>query len=63
MYSILYTGSIDSTCRLWSTRKGEMIFQVNLPAPPQSLYISPGTPNDMLYITCQNRLLVMYTFV
>jgi len=56
---ILYTGSIDSTCRLWSTRKGKMIFQVNLPAPPQSLYITPGLSNDILYITCQNRLLVL----
>ncbi|ORX56127.1 WD40 repeat-like protein [Piromyces finnis] len=55
---ILYTGSIDSTCRLWSTRKGELIFQINLPAQPQSLIVTPGLPNDMLYVTCQNRLLV-----
>ncbi|ORX81866.1 WD40 repeat-like protein [Anaeromyces robustus] len=55
---ILYTGSVDSTCRLWSTRKGELIFQINLPDHPQSLYVTPGLSNDMLYVTCQNRLLV-----
>ncbi|OUM66644.1 hypothetical protein PIROE2DRAFT_6060, partial [Piromyces sp. E2] len=55
---ILYTGSIDSTCRLWSTRKGELIFQINLPAQPQSLMVMPGLSNDILYLTCQNRLLV-----
>jgi WD40 repeat protein len=55
---ILYTGSTDSTCRLWSTRKGELIFQINLPASPQSLYVTPGPANDMLYLSCQNRLLV-----
>ncbi|KAH9249197.1 hypothetical protein BASA81_013097 [Batrachochytrium salamandrivorans] len=30
---ITITGCMDSTCRLWSSRRGELLFQINTPAP------------------------------
>ncbi|KAI8839287.1 WD40-repeat-containing domain protein [Chytridium lagenaria] len=30
---ILISGSMDSTCRLWSCRRGDLLFQINMPSP------------------------------
>ncbi|KAJ3090898.1 hypothetical protein HK100_007325, partial [Physocladia obscura] len=43
---ICFTGSMDSTCRLWSCRRGDMLFQINMPAPVASVYMSLNS-NDM----------------
>ncbi|KAJ3101507.1 Transducin (beta)-like 3 [Phlyctochytrium planicorne] len=53
---ILVTGSMDSTCRLWSCRRGDLLFQINMPAPVQSLKMNPT--NDDVYVICMNRILI-----
>ncbi|KAI8894447.1 WD40-repeat-containing domain protein [Globomyces pollinis-pini] len=52
---ILITGSMDATCRLWSSRRGEPLFQINLPSPVTSIKVDF---NDRVYFSCVNRLLV-----
>ncbi|KAJ3021171.1 hypothetical protein HKX48_009091 [Thoreauomyces humboldtii] len=52
--SMVITGCMDSTCRLWSTRRGDMLFQINVPAPVSSIHVDE---NDAMYCVCQNRLL------
>ncbi|KAJ3386423.1 hypothetical protein HDU84_001556 [Entophlyctis sp. JEL0112] len=53
---ICVTGSMDATCRLWSCRRGDLIFQINVPAPVSSVFMSPIS-NEM-YAVCQNRVLI-----
>ncbi len=52
--AILATGSFDATCRLWSSWKGDLLFQINTPAPIQSIYI---TPDQCMYVGCQSHFL------
>ncbi|KNC98818.1 uncharacterized protein SPPG_05795 [Spizellomyces punctatus DAOM BR117] len=52
--SILITGCVDSTCRLWSVRRGDLLFQINVPAPVTSIFVDAV---DDMYCVCQNRLL------
>ncbi|KAI8904591.1 hypothetical protein DFJ77DRAFT_244630 [Powellomyces hirtus] len=52
--SIVITGCMDATCRLWSTRRGDMLFQINVPAPVSSIFVDE---KDDIYCVCQNRLL------
>ncbi|KAI9094644.1 WD40-repeat-containing domain protein [Phlyctochytrium arcticum] len=52
--SIAITGCIDSTCRLWSIRRGDLLFQINVPAPVTSIFVDAA---DDMYCACQNRLL------
>ncbi|KAI9203334.1 WD40-repeat-containing domain protein [Polychytrium aggregatum] len=54
MSDIVITGSMDSTCRLWSARRGDLLFQINTPAPVSCLLMtSPST----LMCVCLNRVL------
>ncbi|KAI9364468.1 hypothetical protein DFJ73DRAFT_419615 [Zopfochytrium polystomum] len=53
---IVITGSMDATCRLWSCRRGDLLFQINVPAPVSRLFVS--TNSEDLYVVCQNRILV-----
>ncbi|KAJ3025956.1 UNVERIFIED_CONTAM: Target of rapamycin complex subunit lst8 [Siphonaria sp. JEL0065] len=53
---ICVTGSMDSTCRLWSCRRGDLLFQINVPAPVSSVFSSPDS--DEMYLVCQNRVLI-----
>ncbi|KAI9007366.1 WD40-repeat-containing domain protein [Gaertneriomyces semiglobifer] len=52
--SIVITGCMDSTCRLWSTRRGDLLFQINVPAPVTSIFVDES---DDMYCVCQNRIL------
>ncbi|KAJ3153099.1 hypothetical protein HDU89_000727 [Geranomyces variabilis] len=52
--SMVITGCMDATCRLWSTRRGDMLFQINVPAPVSSIFVDE---KDEMYCVCQNRLL------
>ncbi|KAJ3339564.1 hypothetical protein HDU91_000993, partial [Kappamyces sp. JEL0680] len=52
---LLITGSMDSTIRIWSSRRGEPLFQINLPDPPLHLEVDY---QDRLYSSCSNRILV-----
>ncbi|KAJ3410356.1 hypothetical protein HDV05_003859 [Chytridiales sp. JEL 0842] len=52
---IVITGSMDSTCRLWSCRRGDLLFQINVPAPVSKICVSPSSEN--IYLICQNRML------
>ncbi|KAI8823149.1 WD40-repeat-containing domain protein [Fimicolochytrium jonesii] len=52
--SMLITGSTDATCRLWSTRRGDLLFQINVPAPVTAIHVGEG--GDMCCV-CQNRVL------
>ena len=49
---------MDSTCRIWSTRRGEQLFQVNLPAPVNQVQVDIY---QNIYCICQNRLVVLST--
>lgn len=49
---------MDSTCRLWSTRRGEQLFQINLPAPVTHIQVDL---NQNIYCSCLNRLVVFST--
>jgi hypothetical protein len=51
---IIVTGSLDATCRIWSSRRGEPLFQINMPAPITTIKVDF---NDNLYFGCINRLL------
>ncbi|KAI8802770.1 WD40-repeat-containing domain protein [Cladochytrium replicatum] len=51
---IVVTGSLDASCRLWSVRTGDLLFQVNTPAAVTELYLAPG---NRLFCACQKRLL------
>ncbi|KAJ3209277.1 hypothetical protein HDU67_006292 [Dinochytrium kinnereticum] len=53
---ILITGSMDSTCRLWSCRRGDLLFQINLPSPVTDLMVN--RTNEDLYVICLNRVLL-----
>jgi WD40 repeat protein len=53
--SILISCSLDCTIKLWSVRRGNLLFQINAPSPVTSLYIDSS---DKVYAACQNRLLV-----
>ncbi|KAJ3276915.1 hypothetical protein HK104_003585, partial [Borealophlyctis nickersoniae] len=55
MSDIIITGSMDSTCRLWSARRGDLLFQINVPAPVSSIAVDE---RDDMYCICQNRLLI-----
>ena len=46
---------MDSTCRLWSSRNGQLLFQINVPGPVQSLHVDM---RDYLYMSCLNRLVI-----
>lgn len=52
---ILITGSMDGTCRIWSSRRGDPLFQINMPAAVNLIRIDY---QDHLYFCCSNRLLV-----
>ncbi|KAL5032823.1 hypothetical protein BDEG_20886 [Batrachochytrium dendrobatidis JEL423] len=52
---ITVTGCMDSTCRLWSSRRGELLFQINTPAPVTMVQVDIC---DHIYLSCQNRLLI-----
>ncbi|KAJ3289644.1 hypothetical protein HDU79_003880 [Rhizoclosmatium sp. JEL0117] len=53
---ICITGSMDSTCRLWSCRRGDLLFQINVPAPVSSVISSMDS--EEMYLVCQNRVLI-----
>ncbi|KAJ3233678.1 Transducin beta-like protein 2 [Chytriomyces hyalinus] len=53
---IVATGSMDATCRLWSCRRGDLIFQINVPSAVSQVAFCPFS-ND-LYAVCENRMLV-----
>ncbi|KAL2918171.1 hypothetical protein HK105_202098 [Polyrhizophydium stewartii] len=52
---ITVTGSMDSTCRLWSSRRGELLFQINTPAPVTCIQVDL---RDYIFLACHNRLLI-----
>lgn len=56
--NIVVTGSMDSTCRLWSTKRGEQLFQINLPSPVSHIQVDF---NQHIYCACLNRLVVFST--
>jgi WD40 repeat protein len=56
--NLVITGSMDSTCRLWSTKRGEQLFQINLPAPITHIQVDL---NENIYCSCLNRLVVFTT--
>ncbi|TPX42556.1 hypothetical protein SeLEV6574_g05538 [Synchytrium endobioticum] len=53
--NIVVTGAADSTCRLWSARRGDLLFQINTPAPVTSIHVDE---TDRLFCICQSRLMV-----
>jgi hypothetical protein len=53
--SILVSCSLDCTIKLWSVKRGNLLFQINAPSPVTSIYIDAS---DKIYAACQNRLLV-----
>ena len=56
---ILITGSSDATCRLWSSRRGDLLFQINAPAAVIDIVTVPVAPGQTdLFAVCENRLLV-----
>ncbi|KAI8609392.1 WD40-repeat-containing domain protein [Chytriomyces sp. MP71] len=57
---IVITGSLDATCRLWSCRRGDLIFQINLPSAVSSVRVS--NISNHLYVACQNRMLEFEIF-
>ncbi|KAI8908947.1 WD40-repeat-containing domain protein [Gorgonomyces haynaldii] len=56
--NLVVTGSSDSTCRLWSPRRGEQLFQINLPGPITGLKVDH---NSNIYTICKNRMIVFST--
>ncbi|KAI8930281.1 WD40-repeat-containing domain protein [Entophlyctis helioformis] len=52
---ITITGSMDATCRLWSSRRGDLLFQINTPAPVTLIQVDL---RDFVYMSCQHRLLI-----
>jgi WD40 repeat protein len=52
---LLLTGSADATCRMWSTSKGDPLFQINLPYGVSSMHMDF---TDTLYLSCGSRLMV-----
>ena len=52
---MLVTGSLDSTVRIWSSRRGEPLFQINVPDPVPQIKLDF---NDTLYCSCSNRILI-----
>ena len=52
---MVVTGSTDSTCRLWSSRRGDLLFQINTPAPVTSIQ---SDLRDYIYLSSGSRLLV-----
>jgi WD40 repeat protein len=53
--NVLVTGSLDSTCKIWSTKSGNQLFQINLPGPISHIYIDY---QSNIYCGCQNRIVV-----
>ncbi|TPX32090.1 hypothetical protein SmJEL517_g04755 [Synchytrium microbalum] len=53
--NIVITGSADSTCRLWSARRGDLLFQINTPSPVSAIHIDDF---DRLFCICLNRLMI-----
>jgi hypothetical protein len=49
------TGALDSTIRIWSSRRGEPLFQINVPDPVPQIKMDY---KDNLYCSCSNRILV-----
>jgi WD40 repeat protein len=57
---ILVTGSIDSTCSIWSSRRGEALFQINMPGPVTLIRIDY---EDKLRFFCETRILVPFSII
>ena len=53
IYRILATGSMDATCRLWSTIKGTLLFQIDTPSAISKIHFAD---NASFYCTCMNRM-------
>lgn len=49
---------MDCTCRLWSARRGEQLFQINLPSPVTHIQVDH---QSSIYCSCLNRLIVFRT--
>jgi hypothetical protein len=45
---------MDATCRIWSSRRGEQLFQINLPSHVNIIKVDY---DDYLHFCCSNRLL------
>lgn len=52
---LVITGSLDSTVRIWSSRRGDPLFQINIPDAVQSIKMDY---KDTLYVSSINRILV-----
>ncbi len=52
---LVVTGSLDSTVRIWSSRRGEPLFQINIPDPVTCIKLDY---HDRLYCNCANRMLI-----
>jgi hypothetical protein len=52
---MLITGCLDCTCRIWSVKKGNLLFQINVPYSPRSIYVAQ---KDVFYVSSATRLLV-----
>ena len=52
---MIVTGSLDSTVRIWSSRRGEPLFQINVPDPVPQVKLDYS---DNLYCSCSNRILI-----
>jgi WD40 repeat protein len=53
--NILVSCSLDCTIKLWSVKRGTLLFQINAPSPVTSIFIDAS---DKIFAACQNRLLV-----
>ena len=53
--SIVATGSSDATIRLWSAKRGILLFQINTPSPVMGIQFDDL---DQVICICENRVLV-----
>ncbi len=55
MISILASGGSDYSVRLWSMKRGDLLFQINTPELVNTIIIDE---NESLYVASAQRLLV-----